>query len=52
MKKDLKNSKNFGFRTWAKNLEKHSSPRASYDYCRDIVRYSDDKDVIRTYYKF
>lgn len=47
--KTLTESGNKGHEEFAKTLEKHSSPRAFYDACHQIVDYSDNGDLARRF---
>lgn len=49
LKESLNHSKNLGFEKWSSTLEHHSSPQAFYDYCPQIVEYSDQGNLVELY---
>jgi pimeloyl-ACP methyl ester carboxylesterase len=50
-KQKMKKSDNIGFKKYAEILEKYTSPRAFYDYCPSLVRYSDEEKLIQKFLK-
>jgi pimeloyl-ACP methyl ester carboxylesterase len=49
LKKDLKESKNEGFKMWGKTIEKYSSKKAFFNYCKQIVDYSYNGNLVEKY---
>jgi pimeloyl-ACP methyl ester carboxylesterase len=50
-KQKMKKSDNTGFKKYAEILEKYTSPRAFYDYCPSLVRYSDEGELVQKFLK-
>jgi pimeloyl-ACP methyl ester carboxylesterase len=49
MKQQLSQSENRGFQTYAETLERHSSPKAMFDYCPSLVDYSDNGNLLQRF---
>ena len=49
MKQELSQSGNRGFQTYAQTLERYSSPKALFDYCRSLVDYSDNGNLLQRF---
>jgi pimeloyl-ACP methyl ester carboxylesterase len=49
MKQVLSRSGNRGFQEYAETLEKHSSPKALFDYCPSLVDYSDNGNLLQRF---